>query len=148
MPDSQVIDNVRARYEREPRLDHPAVLAISERAGTVTLRGTVRSLHQRRLALEVAKSVNGVRAVQDELVIDPRDRWEDAEIRGAALNALIADPDVPAETIDVTVADGWITLKGRVKRQSESNAAFDAVSQLNREGGVTNKIQVVTAGGY
>jgi osmotically-inducible protein OsmY len=146
MPDNQVIDDVRARYERDSRLEHPAVMAISERAGTVTLRGTVHSLHQRHLAIEVAKSVRGVRAVEDELVVDPRDHWEDAEARGAALNALIADPDVPAETIDVTVADGWLTLSGRVKHQSESNAAFEAVQGLPRVGGITNKVQVVTAG--
>lgn len=148
MPDNQVIDDIRARYERDPRLDHPAELAVSERAGTVTLRGTVRSLHQRRVAIEVAKSVRGVRTVEDELIVDPRDHWDDAEIRGAALNALASDPDVPAETIDVTVADGWLTLSGRVRRQSESNAAFEAVAGVPRVGGITNRIEVITAGGY
>jgi osmotically-inducible protein OsmY len=147
MSDKQVIDDVRARCERDGRLDHPGVLAISERGGTVTLRGTVRSLHQRHAAIEVTRSVRGVRRVADELVVDPRDHWDDAEIRGAALNALIADPGVPAEKIDVTVANGWLTLSGQVRRQSESSAAFDAVAGLPRVGGMTNKIQVVTAGG-
>jgi osmotically-inducible protein OsmY len=147
MSDNQVIEAVRARYEREPRLDHPGELAISERAGTVTLRGTVRSLHQRRVAIDLAKSARGVRAVEDELVVDPRDHSDDTQIRGAALNTLLADPHVP-ETVDVTVANGWLTLSGRVKHQYESNAAFEAVARLPHVGGITNKIQVVTAGGY
>jgi osmotically-inducible protein OsmY len=148
MPDTQVVDAIRARYERDPRIPHAAQLAVSERAGTVTLRGTVRSLHQRRVALDIAKSVRGVRAVADELVVDPRDLSIDDEIRGAALQALMSSPDVPDDTIDVRVADEWLTLSGRVQHQSESNAAFEAVSGLPRVGGITNKIQVVTAGGY
>jgi osmotically-inducible protein OsmY len=148
MSDNQVIDDVRAGYERDPRLDHPARLAVSERAGTVTLRGTVRSLHQRRVAIEIAKAVRGVRSVEDEIVVDPRDLVHDDEMRGAALNALIAAPGVPVESIDVHVDSGWITLRGRVKHQSESNAAFEAVAGLPGVGGVTNKIEVVTAGGH
>jgi osmotically-inducible protein OsmY len=147
MSDNQVIETVRSRYERDPRLDHPGELAVSERAGTVTLRGTVRSLHQRRVAIDLAKSARGVRAVEDELVVDPRDHFDDAQIRGAALNTLIADQDVP-DTVDVTVANGWLTLSGRVKHQHESNAAFEAVARLPHVGGITNKIQVITAGGY
>ena len=148
MSNTQVVDAIRARYARDPRIQHPAQVAVTERAGTVTLRGTVRSLHQRRAAVDIAKSVRGVRAVQDELSVDPRDRWVDDEIRGAALQALMSRPDVPADMIDVTVEEGWLTLSGQVKHQSDSNAAFEAVSGLPRVGGITNKIQVITAGGY
>ena len=148
MPETQVVDAIQARYARDRRIHHPAQLAVSERAGTVTVRGTVRSLHQRRVAVDIAKSVRGVRAVEDELIVDPRDRSVDDEIRGVALQALMSSPEVPADMIDVRVADGWLTLSGQVKHQSDSNAAFEAVSGLARVGGITNKIQVVTAGGY
>ena len=148
MPNEQVIDEIRTRYARDPRIQHPAEVAVSERSGTVTLRGTVRSLHQRRVAVDIAKSVRGVRAVEDQLSVDPRDHWRDDEIRGAALQALMSSSDVPADLIDVQVADGWLTLRGQLKHQNESNAAFEAVSRLPGVGGVTNKIQVVTAGGH
>jgi osmotically-inducible protein OsmY len=46
----------------------------------------------------------------------------------------------------VNVADRWLTLNGRVKHQSESDAAFEAVSDLPGVGGITNRIVVVTAG--
>jgi osmotically-inducible protein OsmY len=61
---------------------------------------------------------------------------------------LMSRPDVPADMIDVSVDDGWLTLSGQVKHQSESNAAFEAVSGLPHVGGITNRIQVVTAGGH
>jgi osmotically-inducible protein OsmY len=148
MPNEQVIDQIRARYVNDSRIQHAAELAVTERAGTVTLRGTVRSPNQRRLAVEIARSVRGVRAVSDELSINPRDNWRDDELRGVVLQALMASPDVPHEEIDAKVANGWLTLTGRVKRQSESNAAFEAVSGVHGVGGITNKIEVTTAGGH
>ncbi len=148
MPNEEVIDQIRAQYVSDPRIQHAAELAVTERAGTVTLRGTVRSPNQRRVAVDIARSVRGVRSVVDELSINPRDDWRDDEVRGAALQALVSNPDVPDEQIDATVADGWLTLTGRVKRQSESNAAFQAVSRLPGVGGITNKIEVTTAGGH
>jgi osmotically-inducible protein OsmY len=148
MPDAQVVDAIRARYAHDSRIHHPAQLAVSERAGTVTLRGTVRSLHQRRVAVDIAKSVGGVRAVEDELIVDPRDHSIDDETRGVALQALMSSPDVPADMVDVAVVDGWLTLSGQVKHQSDSTAAFEAVSGLPGVGGITNKIQVITAGGH
>lgn len=139
-------DEIREKLSDDRRIPHPAELAISAQAGTVTLRGTVGSFQQRHAAVRIATSVPGVQAVQDELSVDLRDRWEDDEIRGAALRALISDANVPAERIHVTVADGWLTLSGEVKRQSASNAAFETVSAIPGVGGITNKITVVTAG--
>ena len=76
----------------------------------------------------------------------PAGSVEDNEIRGAALQALISDADAPADRIDVTVAAGWLTLKGEVKHQYESDAAFEAVRRLPGVGGITNKIKAITAG--
>ena len=141
-----IITEVRTGLENSPHIPHPAEVAVSERAGTVTLRGNVGSLRQRREAVEIAKSVRGVRTVADELQVDPRDRWQDGEIRGHALRALMSHDGAPADRIEVTVANGWLNLKGEVKRQSESDAAFDAVSGLPGVGGITNEIKVITAG--
>jgi osmotically-inducible protein OsmY len=141
-------DEIRAKYVRDPRIPHPGEVAVSERAGAVTLRGTVTTPQQRHVAVEIAKSVPGVRDVYDELSVDPRDRWEDAEIRGAALQALMSSPGVPADQIDVKVDDAWLTMKGEVKHQYESDVAFEAVSQVPGVGGITNRITVITAGGH
>jgi osmotically-inducible protein OsmY len=90
--------------------------------------------------------VTGVDAVYDELDLrplphDPRDD----EIRGKALQLLTRDPRIRETTVDVAVADGWVTLKGEVRDQHESDAAFEDVAQLEDVGGITNAIKVVTA---
>jgi len=113
-----IIEDTRTALERDPRIAHAAEIAVAEREGRVTLRGTVRSIHQRRTAVEIAKSVPGVRAVEDGLRIDPRDHTRDSEIRGAALQAL-SDDGVPAG-VDIAVANGWATLSGEVRHQRES----------------------------
>ena len=65
--------------------------------------------------------------------------------RGTALQVLISDEEVPDDAIDVRVKDGWITLKGEVRHEFESDAEFDDVTRLEGVGGITNEIRVVTA---
>ena len=146
MTDENIVEVIQSRYERDDRIPHPAEIAVSEHAGTVTLRGTVRSLHQLRTAFDIANAARGVVSVDNELTVNPRDRWQDGELKGAALQALMSSDHVPAEGIDVHVSAGWLTLKGEVKRQEESNAAFETVSRLDGVGGITNEIKVITAG--
>ena len=143
--DNLITEEICAMLKRDERLPHPAEVAVSERHGTVTLRGSVGSFHQRRVAVRIARSVDGVLVVEDELWVDPRDHWQDNEIRGAALQILMSNDNLPAERIDVTVANGWLTLKGEVKHQDENDAAFEAVSRLPGVGGITNEIKVITA---
>lgn len=140
-----IVERIRARYERDDRIPHPAAIAVYEQDHAVTLRGTLTTPHQRQAAVHLAKSTPGVTSVSDELVLDPRDRTEDAESCGAALQALMSNPEL-AQHVDVKVHDGWLTLRGQVKRQTDSDAAFDAVSGLAGIGGITNEIKVVTAG--
>jgi osmotically-inducible protein OsmY len=139
-------NRIRSTLQRDERLPHATEVAVSERQGTVTLRGSVGTFLQRRAAVRIARSVYGVVAVDDELWVDPRDRWRDNEIRGAALQALTSNEQVPAERIDVAVDEGWLTLKGEVKHQYETDAAFEAVSRLPGVGGIINEIKVITAG--
>jgi osmotically-inducible protein OsmY len=144
--DEVIVGEIRGALDRDPGIPHPAEVAVCAQEGTVKLRGTVGGIPQRRAAVRIAKSVPGVCGVEDELAIDPRDHWQDAEIRGAALQSLMSNPGIPDERIEVNVADGWLTLKGDVKHQADSNAAFESVRRLDGVGGVTNEITVITAG--
>ncbi|MGO9490447.1 MAG: BON domain-containing protein [Solirubrobacteraceae bacterium] len=144
--DKEIGEETRAMLESDSRVPHAREIAVLARTGTVTLRGTVGSFEQRRAAVEIARSVPGVRGVEDELRVDLRDHSEDDEVRGAALQALMSNAAVPPDRVDVGVADGWLTLKGEVKHQEESDAAFEAVSGLPGVGGITNEIKVITAG--
>ena len=144
--DERLIADVRTALADDGRLHHPKEIAVACQDGWVKLRGTVPTPRQRSTALEIARSVRGVRAVDTELHVDLRDRWPDDELRGVALQALIADDGVPVERVDLSVSDGWLTLKGEVEDQSDNDAAFAAVCELPGVGGITNEIKVITAG--
>ncbi len=145
MPNNPVEEAVMARLDQDPRIPDSVEVAVSAEAGMVTLRGTVESFAQRRAAVEDARQVEGAHWVEDQLEVRIRhfDRRADDEIRGAALQKLIWNSQVPAESIDVKVKDGWATLTGDVSYQFESDAAYDDVSNLYGVQGVSNEIKVV-----
>src|SRR5213079_319652 len=86
----QIEDGVRAEIASDPRIPHPAEIAIEVTHGVATLRGTVGSFAQRHAAVADARRTKGVDDVDDWLQVRllDRDRREDAEIRGAALQRL------------------------------------------------------------
>ena len=49
---------------------------------------------------------------------------------------------MPSDFVDVKVDDGWVTLKGNVSYQFESDAAYDDVASMYGVLGVTNEIIV------
>jgi osmotically-inducible protein OsmY len=143
---TEIEGDVRAEVVADPRIPDAEEIAISTSDGTVTLRGTVGSFAQRRAAAADARKIQGVYDVNNELQVRVLndDRREDAELRGVALQMLMWDVEVPAEMVDVHVTDGWVTLKGDVDYQFQSDDAFDDVASLIGVVGVTNEIRVTT----
>jgi osmotically-inducible protein OsmY len=141
---SPLEDDVIARLEDDPRIADSAEIAVAGDGGIVTLRGTVERFSQRRAAEQDARGAEGVYEVLNHLKVNllGADRREDDEIRGAALQRLIWDAEVPSDFIEVTVQDGWVTLKGDVSFQFQSDAAYEDVSRLYGVAGVTNEITV------
>ena len=133
-----------ATLDRDPRIPDSLEIAVAADDGIVALRGTVESFSQRRAAAQDAKKVDGVYDVDNQLKVSltGANRREDDEIRGAALQILIWDVEVPSDFVDVKVDDGWLTLKGNVSYQFESDAAYDDVASLYGVFGVTNEIIV------
>ncbi len=141
----RIIDDVRAELASDPRLPYADEIAVESFGDTVTLRGTVGSFAQQRAAVADARRTPGVVDVYDELQVRVlgEDRRKDAEIRGAALQRLAWDSEIPSDYLDVHVNDGWITLKGDVDFHFQSDLAFDDVAGLHGVTGVTNEIRVV-----
>jgi osmotically-inducible protein OsmY len=137
-------DDVRAELAGDPRIPYPAEIAVAFEGGWVTLRGTVGSFAQRHAAVADSRRTPGVEDVEDLLQVRllDRDRREDAEIRGAALQRLAWDSEIPGDTVRVSVKDGWVTLKGNVIFQFQSDEAFNRVASLHGVTGVTNEIRV------
>ena len=93
--------------------------------------------------MDDARQIDGVSAIDDDLEVKlgPMDHRDDDEIRGAALQALMRDPEIPAETIEVSVRDGWVTLTGYVEYEPQGIAAYDRVATVDGVTGISNKIK-------
>lgn len=144
LTNTPLADAVIASLDLDPRIPDSREIAVAADGGIVTLRGTVESFRQRRAAAEDARKIEGVYEVDNQLKVGLRgsDRRSDDEIRGAALQTLIWDVEVPSDFVDVKIDDGWVTLTGDVNYQFESDAAYDDVSRLFGVVGVTNEIRV------
>jgi BON domain len=144
LTDNSLEDAVLNGLELDPRIPDASAIAVSADDGLVVLCGTVESFGQQRAAAQDAAQVAGVYEVDNQLNVSliDADRREDDEIRGVALQALIWDTEVPSDSVDVKVKDGWITLNGDVLYQFQSDAAYDDVATLYGVYGVTNEIKV------
>jgi osmotically-inducible protein OsmY len=145
-----VQDAVRDSLIQDPRIPDPSEIAVAAVDGTAILRGTVGSFSQRRAAGGDALVVEGIDDVDNQLKVRLLDgsRRTDADIRGMGLQILMWDSEVPADLVDVEVRDGWVTLKGEVGHQFESDAAYDDMAGLHGVVGITNEITVATMLGF
>jgi len=135
-------ETVIASLERDPRIPEPLTIAVSAQGNVVTLRGSVETFRQRHAAVDVTGQVAGVREIDDQLQVElgPMDRRGDDEIRAGALQKLIRDTEVPADSVEVSVRDGWVTLTGYVEYEPQRIAAYDDVAALDGVTGISNEI--------
>ncbi len=114
----------------DPKVDN-AEVAVSASDGKITLRGTVRSLREKREAKKAAQRVFGVISVDNQLQVKLMndEKREDAELRGDVLQALMLDGLVPS-TVDAKVEDGFVTLTGTADWQYERDEAEFVASNI------------------
>ena len=70
--DAAIKTSVKAKLAADVRLSTLTNIEVNSTNGVVTLAGQVRSDEERRMAGEVARSVDGVVRVNNELQVNPR----------------------------------------------------------------------------
>src|SRR6266436_5733691 len=122
----------------------PNEIGVAVKEGIVTLTGWVDSYLKKMAAEQAAHRVHGVKAVANDIEVRLPSFAErtDADLAAAVLNALRWDAAIPAGTLDVTVSQGWVTLKGEVEFGFQKRFAERAVQRLSGGKGVTNLITV------
>ncbi|MFD0820968.1 BON domain-containing protein [Micromonospora zhanjiangensis] len=122
----------------------PNEVGVAVQDGVVTLTGWVDSYAKKWAAERTAHRIRGVRAVADDIEVrlPGADERTDPDIGLAATRALEWDAFVPVETLDVTVSNGWVMLRGEVDWGYQRRAAERAVRRLFGVRGVTNLITV------
>jgi osmotically-inducible protein OsmY len=131
-------DDIKSRY-----------ISVTSREGVVTLKGHVENEDVRQQALQIAKNTDGVRQIQDQLLVGrpatSTMSWPESEPRstatsgggsvspGSADDARIVtmiqakyflDGGVKAREINVDSKSGIVTLRGRVASDSERTQAL------------------------
>jgi len=137
---------VHAALERETRINlHRHPVRIEATDGEVTLEGEVADIAAKKLALQLAAAVGGVRGVVDRLRVAPGDRRGDGAVRDSAARLLLQQPELrncgielrnngkrevlrrvdgeAAGEIRIAVTDGVIVLEGQVISQSHRRFA-------------------------
>ena len=130
----------------EPRVDNAAI-AVATDDGDVTLRGTVGSFREKREAANATKRVYGVTKVDNELSVRllDGDRRDDADLRGAVLQALMLDTLVPS-TIDAKVKDGIVTLTGMAPFNYQRAEAEFVAGNVPGVIGIDDEVEVTIDG--
>lgn len=124
---------------------HIREIAVTVANGVVTLRGTVPSLATKQAAEEDAKSVYGVRAVDNGLDVSAAGAGgADSELRVSVLQALMLNQLVP-KTVDVQVENGWVRLVGSVAAKHQADESVHLASRILGVRGVTDDLVVVPA---
>ncbi|TDB70891.1 BON domain-containing protein [Micromonospora sp. KC721] len=144
--DQDLRNDVLDELTWDPRVS-PTGVGVIVTEGVVTLTGWVDSYAARWAAERAAHRVARVRAVANDLGvrIAPSAQRTDAEIALAAERALEWDAFVPVENLEVTVADGRVTLRGPVEWEYQRRAAERVVGRLTGVRGVSNGITVQPA---
>lgn len=140
--DDELTADVKEELLGEPKVDSVEI-AVYVSDGTVTLRGTVGSPRQKAEAKGAARRVHGVKNLIDELEVRvlPGHKRDDAELRGAVLQALALDSQVP-QTVDAQVENGWVTLTGTAAWQFERDEAEFVTSNVLGVAGLQDQIEL------
>lgn len=84
--------------------------------GVVTLSGSVPTVAAKRLALELTARVDGVKMVEDRMLVNPPMPMGDREILDHIRKAFIQERNIELENIDIrTDPLGRVTLEGHVR---------------------------------
>jgi osmotically-inducible protein OsmY len=122
----------------------PNEIGVAVKNGIVTLTGWVDSYAKKWAAEGSAHGLRGVRGVANDIEVrlDAAAQRTDADVALAVTRGLEWDAFVPFDRLDVTVANGWVMLRGEVEWEYQKRAAERAVRRLAGVRGVTNLVTV------
>ena len=123
-----LVSDVAEKLAWDPKVA-AAAIAVSADDGTITLRGSVATLRQKREAQAVAERVFGVVAVHNELRVQPS-------------NGGPPDARAEARRVSVKATKGKVTLIGTVGSPAERDEAIAAAWSLPGVTAVDDRITV------
>ncbi len=110
--------------------------------GVVTLSGSVDNILAKERAARIARIVKGVRAVVNNIKVDPPILRSDQQIHDDVKDALLRDPATESYEIDVAVENNIVALSGRVDSWQEKDLAEKVAKGVKGVKDVKSHVQV------
>ncbi|MCP3874409.1 MAG: BON domain-containing protein [Desulfobacteraceae bacterium] len=113
--------------------------------GVVYLVGVVKNSSQKRMAADIARGVDGVRRVENQLLVGTTSVGQtvDDTILTSKIRAeLIKDPDIRSTNIDIDTNNNIITLTGIVRSQKEKSKILYIVQKVSRHRQIVDNLSV------
>lgn len=128
-------------------VDSANAVSVSATDGTVILTGRARSESERQAYLAAARSVDGVKAVDDRLAIDPslqgiREQSSDAALAAKVSAAIAGQAGVNVFKINVGAHDGTVSLDGTVPSDSIERTIVDTARSVDGVKRVLSRLRV------
>lgn len=124
---------------------------VSTKEGIVTLQGTAASLAQKELTTEYAKDVDGVKDVNNEMIVSvtgknkiekTTGKIDDASITAQVKMVLVNHRSTSAINTSVTTKRGVVTLTGKATNASEKDLVTKLVSDIHGVKSVKNQMTI------
>jgi hyperosmotically inducible periplasmic protein len=144
--DATVTAKVKTALARDPSTSAFRIEVETYR-GEVQLNGFVDSADMKSSASRVAKSVNGVKKVSNNLDVSPGKRSagevvDDTTVTAKVKAALISDPAVAARDVNVQTREGVVQLSGFVNNSEAKSTAEELARSVENVKSVDNQIDV------
>ena len=142
--DCAITSRVKAELLKDP-LTTALQIDVDTLEGSVFLTGVVETKAESRRAVEIARSVSGVKKVTNNLQIGKRNFKQsmDDTLTGSRIKAkLILEPGIRSLNIDVDVYNGVVTLTGIVDCRDQRKRAIEIAQSTSEAARIVDNIMV------
>ena len=135
LEDQDIEDHVQSALLENPATElYDMSMKVTDGRGTLT--GTVQSWQEKQLALQVAKGVDGIKAIQDQLEVLTVKNRSDKAVQQEILQRLHHDVWFDSSPVMITVRDHRVTVAGTVRSVDEKSriislAWVDGITSVN-----------------
>ena len=142
--DSLLFSRVALKFNSDDMVDDDGI-DIKVRSGVVYLEGQTPDIYQRRIATDLARSVDGVVQVVNRLqIINPGTVFVNPElaVKKQITMALISDAELNSQPVTVMVTTDQVVLSGSVKASYQSRKAESLAISYAGQRTVINQINI------
>lgn len=142
--DAEILSEVTAALTRAGGVKTTTIRIVVVDA-IVRLNGHVGTLLEKRAAQTIAAGIPDVRAVIDDLMIQPIDRaiTADEVLAERAYEQLAANPSVPLDRIHLSARDGILTVRGDVDHRYQCQALQTDLESLEGVREIRNEVSTL-----